>query len=190
MGREGAHINNIIAGTGLLRVNQGTHPSNIIRIIILWLTGWFSVVGFDFLLHAGLLSSLYSEPSTFLLPLQEAFRLIPIGYLSFLMLNTLLLWLMMRMNITGWREGSLFGLKVGAMIWGGHVLGLFSISTADPRLLAGWFIGQTIEIGLAGAVYGSGLAGKRVSRLFINVFVLVLFFVIVSILIQNLELIS
>ena len=40
------------------------------------------------------------------------------------------------------------GLQVGAFAWGALVLGLLSISTASIGLLAGWFIGQTIEAGI------------------------------------------
>ena len=91
---------------------------------------WFAVLGFDFLLHGGLLARLYTEPSPFLLPPEDAFRLIPLGYVSFLIFEVFLIWLLIRLEIRGSKSGFLLGLKVGASVWGALALGLLSISTA------------------------------------------------------------
>jgi hypothetical protein len=136
------------------------------HILLLTFITWLSMLGFDFLLHAGFLAALYLQPSPFLLPLATAFALIPVGYLSFLLLTVLLVWLMMRLKLTGGRQGALFGLELGGLTWGAFVLGLLSASTAPVSLLIGWFIGQTLEMAIAGAVIGSGLAGMRLRRLF------------------------
>ena len=117
-----------------------------------------AVIGFDQFLHAGVLASWYARPSPFSLPPEEAFRLIPLGYISFLILIVLLVWLMPRLELVGWRVGMVFGLKIGALIWGALTLGLLSISTASPSLLLVWFLGQTAELGIAGMVLGSGSA--------------------------------
>ncbi len=155
---------------------------------LLWLTliAWLSMLGFDFLLHAGLLAGLYLQPGPFLLPPLSAFALIPVGYLSFLLLAILLVWLMIRLKRTGWRQGALFGLELGGLTWGAFVLGLLSVSTASFSLLVGWLIGQTLEMTLAGAVIGSGLAGTRLRRLFGVVTVFVLLSVITTIILQSL----
>ncbi len=129
------------------------------------LLAWLAMMGFDFLLHAGVLARLYLEPSSFLLPPQSAFALIPVGYLSFLILAFLLVWLMTRLGVTGWRQGGLFGLQFGALTWGALILGLLSISTAPFALLIGWFVGQTIELGIGGMVVGSALASAPYRRL-------------------------
>lgn len=76
---------------------------------LLTLICWLSMIGLDFLLHAGLLARFYIWPDAFLLPLEQAFRLIPLGYLSLLLFACLLVWLMRRLDICGWRRGSLFG---------------------------------------------------------------------------------
>ena len=55
---------------------------------------------------------------------------------------------------------------MGSLVWGSLTLGLLSISTASFKLLLAWFVGQTIELAIAGAVVGSGLAGGRLRRLF------------------------
>ncbi|MEE9585528.1 MAG: hypothetical protein V3W09_01355 [Nitrososphaerales archaeon] len=146
------------------------------------------MLGIDFFLHAGLLARLYFEPSPFLLPPIEAFRLIPLGYLSFLLLTILLLWLMVRLNVVGWRGGLGFGLKMGLLIWGALMLGLLSISTADVALLFGWFIGQSLELAVAGAVAGSGLAATSLTRLSMKVIALVLILFILTVVLQTLGL--
>ena len=146
------------------------------------------MLGFDFLLHAGLLAKLYLQPSPFLLTPAKAFRLIPLGYLSFLILAILQLWLMVRLKISGWHKGLIFSLKLGGLIWGAFVLGLLSISTADIELLGGWFFGQMAEFGIAGAVIGSGLAGKNLSHLLSIVIGFVLFSIILTITLQTLGL--
>jgi hypothetical protein len=150
------------------------------------LLAWLSMIGFDFFLHAGVLARLYVEPSTFLLPPERAFALIPVGYLSFLGLAILLIWLMAGVGIRGWRQGMVFGLKLGALTWGALVLGLFSVSTASPALLIGWFLGQTIELGIAGTVAGSGFTGVRLGRLFLKVLAFVIGAVAITVLMQAL----
>ncbi len=64
------------------------------------------------------------------------------------------------------------------------MLGLLSISTAELSLLVGWFTGQTVRMGFAGMVAGSGLAGQRLGNLALRVVALVLFLVIVTVAMQ------
>jgi hypothetical protein len=148
------------------------------------LLSWLSMLGTDFLLHAGLLSWIYLEPSPFLLPPEIMFRLIPLGYLSLLLMTVLLSWLMATHDVDGWLKGSLFGLKLGGLMGGGGMLGLASISTAEFSLLCGWFVGQTIEIGIAGAVIGSALGGGSIRRLFMMVSAFVIFSLIITVVLQ------
>jgi hypothetical protein len=155
------------------------------RLVAIGLLSWLAMLGIDFLIHGGLLASAYVEPSPFLLPSLEAFRRIPLGYLAALLLCTLLLWLMVRLALVGWRRGLAFGLQLGALIGGTAVLGLLSISTAGPSLLVAWFLSQTVEMGVAGMVAGSGLAGQRLRTLFLRVVVFVLVLVVLTIVLQN-----
>ncbi len=168
---------------------SGTSPKMVVlptsRIIGLGALGWMSMLGIDFFLHAGLLAKLYAQTSPFLLPLEDAFRLIPIGYLSFLLLDVLLLWLMKRLEIAGWQRGLSFGLTIGGLIWGAMTLGLLSISTASPGLMLGWFAGQSVELGVAGAVIGSGLSGTPLRKILGRVIVLILVLVVATIIMQN-----
>jgi hypothetical protein len=132
----------------------------------LTLLAWISMIGFDFFLHAGILAPLYAKESTFLLPPERAFALIPIGYLSFLGLAVMLIWLMVKLNVREWRKGAFFGFQLGFLAWGSLILGLYSISTASPGLLWAWFFGQTVDLGIAGAVAGYGLAERKLRGLF------------------------
>src|SRR4030042_115982 len=93
------------------------------RTIAIIFISWFSIIGFDLFLHAGLLARLYTRPSQFLLAADQAFYRIPLGYLSFLILAIVLVWFMESFNIAGWKNGVLFGLKFGALIWGAFILG-------------------------------------------------------------------
>jgi hypothetical protein len=153
------------------------------------LLAWLAMIGFDFFLHAGLLARLYVEPSPFLLPPVQAFALIPVGYLSFWLFVVLLLWLMTRLGVFGWRRGFVFGLELGALTWGAFVLGLLSISTASLPLLIGWFVGQTVELGIGGAVVGSGLAGTSLRRLLLSIVVFVVGLFIITVALQTLGLV-
>lgn len=158
------------------------------RLVFVGFLSWLSILGVDFFLHGGLLASLYVRPSPFLLPPADAFRLIPLGYLAALLSTVLLLWLMLRLDLSGWRQGLTFGLQLGALLGGALVLGLLSISTAELSLLVGWSVGQTVEMGIAGAVGGSGLAGTRPRILLVKVVVLVIFLVALTIALQSIGL--
>jgi hypothetical protein len=125
---------------------------------------WLLSVGIDVFLHGGLLAHLYVEPSPFLLPAEDAFRRIPLGYLTFLVLTIGLFWLVRRLQIRGFIAGFRLAAVAGAVIWGALVLGLYSISTASLSLLIGWWIGQTVELALAGGVFGAVANGVRLTR--------------------------
>jgi len=155
------------------------------RLCGLGLLAWLTMLGVDFFLHGGLLAGFYVEPGPFLLPPAEAFRLIPLGYLAFLLLAIMLLWLMVRLGVAGCRPGLMFGLQLGALVWGALVLGLASVTSAPWALLAGWFAGQSLEMGVAGAVMGSGLAGRRLGGLLWRVAVLVLVLLVLTVVLQS-----
>ncbi len=154
------------------------------RLIAIALLVWIAMIGLDFFMHAGLLARLYTEPSPFLLPPSRAFALIPLGYLSFLLLAILIIWLARRLRIHTAGAGFLFGLELGAIIWGAFTLGLASISTANPPLLAGWFIGQAIELGVGGAVAGSALGGRPLKSVLLRVLALAIAAFVLSIALQ------
>ena len=136
-------------------------PRPVATVALTWLT----MVGVDFFLHAGLLAPLYDWDSPFLLRPAEAFVRIPIGYVSFLVLAIALAWLLHRLTVERGREGALIAGACGAVIWGALLVGLWSISTAAPGLLLGWWVGQTVELALGGLVIGSLAGGATVRSL-------------------------
>ena len=155
------------------------------RIVASTLLAWIAMVGFDFLLHGGILAHWYVQPDPFLLSPRDAFRLIPVGYLCFLVFACTLAWLVLRLNIRGAQAASVFGLKLGGLVWLVFVLALASISTAKHALLAGWFVGQTIESGIAGAVLGAALSAQRLRGLVVRVVALAVLCAVATIVLQN-----
>lgn len=125
---------------------------------------WMLSLGFDLLLHGGLLARLYAEPAPFLLPPDEAFRRIPFGYAAFLGLTLGLFWLLRRLDVRGAAAGFSHGAAVGAIVWGALALGLYSITTITVPVLVAWGIGQAVELGLAGSVFGAVSNGSTLRR--------------------------
>jgi hypothetical protein len=156
------------------------------RYVKVGLLAFLAVVGFDLFLHAGVLSPLYTNPTPFLLDPETAFRRIPLGYAAFALLVVLAEWLVIRLDVRGARRGSLFGLELGALVWGSLALGLASITSARPLLLIGWAVGQTLELGLAGGVLAAGFAVDSLRALTWRVIVLFFVLAILGIVIQNL----
>ncbi len=149
---------------------------------------WVLSLGFDLFLHAGLLARLYARPSSFLLPPEAAFRRIPLGYLAFLILTVALWWLMRRLDISGAGRVGGLGLTAGAVVWGALLLGMASITTARPVLLLAWWIGQSVELGLAGMVLGAMASGTRRRRVWTRVVIAVICCVVATVVMQSLGL--
>lgn len=149
---------------------------------------WVLSLGFDVFLHGGLLARLYAEPGAFLLAPEDAFRRIPLGHLAFLGLTAALYWLLRRLGVRGAAAGFRYGAVAGTVVWGALVIGLYSISTAGPSLLAGWWVGQTVELGLAGAVLGAAGKGVSLKRIWTVVGVAVVLFAAATVALQSLGL--
>jgi hypothetical protein len=169
------------------RMNAPSPPDaeSRVRLIQIGLLAWLAMIGFDMFLHGGVLAGHYARPHPFLLPPETAFRLIPVGYAAFLLFAVLIVWLAVRLNVSSWREGLRFGLVFGGLVWGAFSLGLVSITTASPLLMLGWFVGQAVELGIAGAVIGSGLGGTRLRRLSLKVIAFVVLAIVLSVALQN-----
>jgi hypothetical protein len=160
----------------------------ISRFLLSVAAAWMLSLGFDVFLHGGLLATLYVEPSAFLLGPDVAFRRIPIGYLAFLVLALALYWLLHRLGVRGAFAGLRYGMTVGAVAWGAFALGLYSISTASLPLMSSWWFGQTVELGLAGAVFGAAANGVPLKRIWALVAASVVACVVGTIALQSLGL--
>lgn len=146
---------------------------------------WFLSLGVDLFLHGGLLARLYVTPSPFILQADDAFRRIPLGYLAFLLLVAALFWLCRRLDVRGLRSGWWHGFVSGLVLWGSLVLGLYSISTASIGLLMGWWLGQAVELGLAGVVIGALAANVSLRRAWLWVIVTVILLFVLTVVLQN-----
>ena len=130
------------------------------QFILRVLASWLVMAALDLLLNAGLFAKLWFEPSPFLLPPEDLFRRLPLGYAAFLAQAVAYVWLTIRMGARNWRQGGLFGLKLGAILSIAFVLGLRSGTTASwTMLLVAWLIGGTILT--TGACFMAGLASER-----------------------------
>lgn len=152
------------------------------RAAALILPAWVLTLGADLFIHAGVMADFYVREIPFLVDPATAFRRIPVGYLSFLLLTGALYWLLSRSGIRGAGAGFRWGTLAGLAVWGSLLLGLWSITTAPADLLLGWWVGQGLELGLAGAVLGAGLGGVSLRRIWawVGVAVLVLSVVVVT----------
>lgn len=146
---------------------------------------WMLSLGFDFLLHGGLLARFYARESPFLLDPLTAFRRIPAGYLAFLLLTVGLFWLFRRLDVRGWRAGAKMGLAAGLFLWGTLALGLWSITTAGVDTLVAWTLGQGVELGLAGVVLGAGRAGTPMRRIWWRVGAFIAVCAVLTIVLQS-----
>jgi hypothetical protein len=155
------------------------------RPVVATLLAWLAMIGVDLLLHAGVLAPLYDWDSPFLLSPTDAFVRIPAGYLAFGILAAAIVWLLPRLGVRDARSGAAVAGLAGAVLWGGLVLGLWSISTAEPALLAGWWVGQSAELAIGGAVIGALIAGTRVRTMAWRVAGIVFAGLVVAVVLQS-----
>lgn len=155
------------------------------RYLQLILLVWFAMIGVDFFLHGGLLAAIYIQDSPFLLSTLDSFRRIPLGYLALLVSAGFLVWIMNRASVKGWRNGLRTGAFIGTVLGVSLILGLYSISTASLQLLAGWLVGQVLEMGIAGAIIGQALVEDSLRRLTIYMIVGFILLFVATVLIQN-----
>lgn len=155
------------------------------RVALAIAAAWVLTLGFDLFLHAGLFARLYAKPGPFLLEAEEALRRIPLGYLAFLILTAALAWLIRRLGVRGATAGFRYGLAAGAVVWGALAVGLYSISTMPLPLLSAWWIGQAIELGLAGGVLGAAAGGIPLKRVWFWVLCIFVACVATTVFLQN-----
>lgn len=160
------------------------------RGVKLVLLAWLAMLGFDFLLHGGLLAGLYAQESPFLLGPREAFARIPIGYLSFLISAGFLVWLASTLRVRTLRRGLRVGAALGGIMWVTLALGLYSITTGEPRILVAWAVGQTLEMAYGGAIVGYALGRSSLRRPLLVAMVLTVVLVSLTVAMQSVGLVQ
>jgi hypothetical protein len=136
------------------------------RCIAAVLATWLAFLGVDFFFHGGLLARWYLAEPPGVLPMRAAFARIPLGYGSFLIVISFLLWVMQRAGVSGTRPGARFGTIAGLLLASASSIGLYSIVTVPGPLLFGWFCAEALEAIVAGAFLGAALGGASLKRLF------------------------
>ncbi len=149
------------------------------------LLSWLAMLGWDLFLHGALLARFYLKATPFLLEPLQAFRRIPLGYAAFILSAILLVWLMARFELKTVRDAFFFGLKLAALVWGGFLLGLISISTVDPYLAGFWFVGQGLELGIGAVTVQMVSNAKSLRRPIWLVVVWILIMVVATVLLQS-----
>jgi hypothetical protein len=156
------------------------------RVVLAVAAAWVLSLGFDFLLHAGVLARLYAdETSPSVVPPEVAFRRIPFGYLAFLILTLSLYWFLSRLGIRGAVAGLRYATAAGVVLWGALAMGLYSISTIPWPMLVAWWLGQALELGAAGTVIAAALGGVRPRRLWAFVIVIVIACIAITVVLQS-----
>jgi hypothetical protein len=145
-------------------------------------------VAIDLFLHAGLLARLYIEPSPFLLPAEDAFRRIPLGYLTFLILTTGLFWLLRHLHVRCVRAGFCGGAVAGTTAW---VLWYSGCTRSALQASAFWLaggVGQTVELAFAGMVLGVAANRVPLRRIWAVVGMAVIILAVATVALQSLGL--
>jgi len=156
------------------------------RIISIVLLGWLVAIAVDFFQHAGLFAKLWLESAPAFLPPEVLFQRIPFGYMAFLLATVLVTWLMVRLNLSGWKQSAAFGFKFGVASEGILVLGILSVFSVSPTLLMAWFFGGVAQYSIVCAVIGSGLGGSHLGHLWAKALVFVVSLVVITIILQTL----
>ncbi len=165
-------------------VSPSDNPT-VTRTLLSVAAAWVLTIGIDLLLHGGVLARQYLVKSPFLLEPEEAFRRIPLGYLAFLILTLGLCWLFRQLNVQGAWPGFRLGAIAGFVVWGALALGLYSISTISLPLMIGWWLGQSLELGLAGVILGVAANGTSLKRIWAVVVIVVVICVALTIVLQS-----
>ena len=173
-----------------MRASSDNHVKSFLSgfNIKLGLIAWLAMLGFDFFLHGGVLAGIYTGESQFLLPSMEAFRRIPLGYLSFLITAFFLLWIALRLDINNVKDGLLMGLGLGVVMWAAFGLGMYSITTAEPSTLLAWVVSESLKMALAGGLIGVALRDQNLRQAFKIALVAAIFLVLLTIILQSLNL--
>jgi hypothetical protein len=113
------------------------------------------------------------------------FQYIPLGYAAFLLWSILLVWLMNRLSVSGFRAGAIFGLKIGILLAAAGFCGQLSVFAFPVWMLLLWMVVNTLLITAGGAVVGASLAATRLRPLAFRVAALFLVCLVGGIVLQN-----
>ena len=126
------------------------------RFVLVTFLAWLIFLMLDFLAHTVFLNSFWAQDFPAIKSKDELFRLIPIGYLSFLILTFLVGWLYSRLfkangnTMTGFVFGAIFGGLFSLSTF----LGWYSFLSLPPLFLFLVSLVYFVEISGVGLVFG------------------------------------
>lgn len=158
------------------------------RFVATVILAWLAFLALDFLAHATLLRSLWARDLPALKSPEELFRMIPFGYMSFLLLTLLLGVLYWRIHPDGGSpvRGLRFGALVGAFFAVSNFLGWYSFLALPLDLLALTNLGYWLEFAAAGMIFGFLIPPSSIKKRAWIVIGGVLLILMVSVVLQNL----
>lgn len=126
------------------------------RFILTTFLAWLLFLMIDFLAHAVLLNSFWAQDFQALKSKDELFRLIPLGYLSFLILTILFGWLYARLfkSDSDVKKGLAFGATCGGLFALSTFFGWYSFLNLPPLFLFLASFVYFVEISGVGFVFG------------------------------------
>jgi hypothetical protein len=157
------------------------------RFILSTFMAWLLFLMLDFLAHAGLLNALWAEDFPALKPKEDLFRLIPFGYLSFLILILLVGWLYVRHfnGHGGVKKGLIFGMSFGLLFALSISLGLYSFINLPFIFLLAVSLVYFVEISAVGLVYGFLLHPASIKKRVWGLFGIIFMGILLGIVLQN-----
>jgi hypothetical protein len=148
---------------------------------------WIIFIGIDFFFHASLLEPLWQEEIESIKPDTDLFILIPIGYLSFLLLTVLVGYIFTKIyqSKPNSKEVIGFSLIFGFLFSGSNLLALFSYVDIPLKQIIIYNVVYFVEISAVIFIFYKSMFRKNINKLIwysiLTFFVLVL----IGIIIQN-----
>jgi hypothetical protein len=128
---------------------------------------WMVFIGIDFLFHASLLKSLWQEEIEAIKPAMDLFFLIPIGYLSFLLLTLLVGYSFTKIyqSKPSRKEATVFSLIFGFLFSGSNFLGLVAYVDIPMKQLLLYNLVYFIEILTVFFIFYSTVYNTKIKKM-------------------------
>jgi hypothetical protein len=136
------------------------------RFVLTTLLAWLVFLMLDFMAHAVLLKSFWAQDFQALKAQDELFRLIPFGYLSFLILTIMFGWLFAHLFKENGdvKKGLAFGTIGGGLFALSNFFGWYSFLNLPPLFLFLASLGYFVEISAVGFVFGYLLHAPSIKK--------------------------
>ncbi len=157
------------------------------RFVLTTFLAWLVFLVLDFLTHAVLLNSFWAQHYQALKSQDELFRLIPFGYLSFLILTFMFGWLYARLFKSDGdvKKGLVFGAIGGGLFALSNFFGWYSFLDLPILFLILASLGYFVEISGVGLVFGYLLHPSFIKKRVWIIVSVIVFGLFLGIVLQN-----